>query len=195
MRNAPMNSGNETISDQEATLSLLRLRARDVEDMDIIAACLQDALVPLREVSWLPQEKRLALILNRFMWERRPRDRAAGPEATGPEDGAADDASLEEGEVQPLHWRSHTALVFDRVRRVQSCGFDRRDRNQLLNLLTLASRPDSITFVFSGAARLRLEVARICCHLCDVGEPWPSWALPQHEAAVPPGTLAPENAP
>ena len=36
----------------------LRLKAVDAEDLSVIAACLQDALIPLREMVYLPDEHR-----------------------------------------------------------------------------------------------------------------------------------------
>ena len=36
----------------------LRLRAVDADDLSVIAACLQDALVPLSEMAYLPDQRR-----------------------------------------------------------------------------------------------------------------------------------------
>ena len=48
----------------------LKLRAHDAEDLAALAACLQDALVPLADVVYLKAEKRFVMVANRFMWER-----------------------------------------------------------------------------------------------------------------------------
>ena len=53
----------------------LKLRARDGGDLEMIAAILQDALVPLDSMKYLPQEQRFALMLNRFRWEGAPKER------------------------------------------------------------------------------------------------------------------------
>lgn len=162
----------------------LKLRARDIEDMDVIASCVQDALVPLRDICWMKREKRLILVLNRFMWEIAQPDAAAAASGTSG-DGQADgdDASFEDAEARPTHWRSNATLVFDKVKRVQACNIDPKQRDQFLNLLTIATEPKRITLIFSDDARLRIEVSEIRCHLSDVGEPWPSWSVPRHEAA------------
>ena len=47
----------------------LRLRARDADDLAVIAACVQDALVPVVDMAFLPTEKRFVLALNRFRWD------------------------------------------------------------------------------------------------------------------------------
>lgn len=157
----------------------LKLRARDVADMDVIAACLQDALVPLRDLCWLKREKRFVLVANRFLWEQAEGEATAAEPA--PE--AEDDARFEDAEARPLRWRCNAAVIFDKVRAVRVQGVDLAARDQFLNLLTIASEPKRITLHFSDQARLRLEVAEIRCHLTDLGEPWPTWAVPQHETA------------
>ncbi|HLS67766.1 MAG TPA: DUF2948 family protein [Kiloniellales bacterium] len=164
----------------------LKLRGRDVEDMDIIASCLQDALVPLRDIRWLKREKRLVLVANRFMWEcvgagAGPAD-PSSPVQPQAEEG---DASFEDAEARRPHWRTNATLIFDKIKSVKSSGIDTGTRDQFLNLLTIASEPKRITLVFSDEGRLRLEVSEIRCHLSDVGEPWPSWSLPQHEDGEP----------
>ena len=52
--------------------ALLKLRARDARDLETIAACVQDALVALGGMKYLPRERRFALMLNRFRWEAAP---------------------------------------------------------------------------------------------------------------------------
>ena len=47
----------------------LKLRARDPEDLRVLSACLQDALVPLADIAYLKPEQRFVLVVNRFMWE------------------------------------------------------------------------------------------------------------------------------
>lgn len=151
--------------------------------MDVIASCVQDALVPLRDISWMKRDRRLILVLNRFMWEQAQSDVPGTDEGLTPAtpDGSAGDASFEDAEARATHWRSNATLVFDKVKRVQTCGIDPKDRDQFLNLLTIASEPKRITLIFSAEARLRLEISEIRCHLSDVGEPWPSWSVPRHE--------------
>ncbi len=171
--------------------------------MDVIAACVQDALVPLRDVRWMKREKRFVMVLNRFLWERAGKDalesesrsEGDGPAQAKPGSGepGADasggdelggDASFEDADARPVNWRSNAALVFDKVRRVQALGVDLTARDQFLNLLTIASEPKCITLHFSDHARIRLEMADIRCHLTDLGEPWPTWSVPEHREAA-----------
>ena len=55
----------------------LKLIAEDPADLTVLAACLQDALVPVSDMAWLKDEGRFALAVNRFMWER-PAESAGG---------------------------------------------------------------------------------------------------------------------
>ena len=61
----------------------LKLRAVDSEDMSIISACLQDALIAGNDLSFLPGEHRFVLVAQRFKWENCPEflrpDRAQKP--------------------------------------------------------------------------------------------------------------------
>src|SRR5215813_15441067 len=47
----------------------LKLRAEDAEDLAIISACLQDALVPVRDLAFVPEDREFLLVANRFRWE------------------------------------------------------------------------------------------------------------------------------
>ena len=47
----------------------LKLIALDKDDIAIVSTHLQDAVVKVGDIVWLPAEKRLVLGLNRFDWE------------------------------------------------------------------------------------------------------------------------------
>ena len=180
----------------------LKLRAHDAEDLGALAACLQDALVPLAEVVYLKSEKRFVMVANRFMWERGAED-APAPEpmaTSGDQSGAVNrdesaDAGFEEAEAGPLYYRVNCAVCFDRVRKVRFRGLDPREKDQILNLLTIevepgevepgAAAPGVVLLVFSGGGTIRLEVRAIRCHLEDLGEPWPTRWRPSHAEAEP----------
>ncbi len=160
----------------------LKLRAKDAEDLRALAACLQDALVPLAEVAYLQSEKRFVMVANRFKWE------SGAEEAPGdaPGDVSGDetsDAPFEETEAGPRYRRVHCAICFDRVRNVQFRDLDPRRKDQILNLLTLEAEPGTIQLLFSGGGAIRLEVSAIRCHLEDLGEPWPTRWRPSHAEA------------
>lgn len=157
----------------------LKLRAHDAEDLGALAACLQDALVPLADVVYLKAEKRFVMIANRFMWERGAEETPA-PVAPEPGDEGAD-ARFEEAEARPLYYRVNCAVYFDWVRKVRFRGLDPREKDQILNLLTLEVESGALLLEFSGGGTIRLEVRDIRCHLEDLGEPWPTRWRPSHD--------------
>src|SRR5690242_1042714 len=96
---------------------LLKLRARDARDLETVAACVQDALVALGDIRYLPRERRFGLMLNRFRWEAAPAERrTAGPAAPG------DVSFADQGEAE--YERIHSALTFDRVRAAKRKGLE-----------------------------------------------------------------------
>ena len=155
----------------------LKLRAHDAEDLGALAACLQDALVPLADVVYLKAEKRFVMVANRFMWERGAQAMPV-PGATGGE--GSTDARFEEAEARPLYYRVNCAVYFDWVRKVRFRGLDPREKDEILNLLTVKAEPSAVLLEFSGGGTIRLEVRDIRCHLEDLGEPWPTRWRPSH---------------
>jgi hypothetical protein len=135
---------------------LLRLRAEDDEDIAVFSAVLQDALVSVADIAFLPDEQRFLLVANRFRWERNVRSERTDFE------------------------RIHTGFRADAVIAVKYRGFRRRDPDRLLELLAITAQDGTITLEFAGDASVRLEVDRILCHLEDIGEPWPTRWRPDH---------------
>jgi hypothetical protein len=48
----------------------LRLRARDADDLAVLSAALQDAIVPVHDITFLRPERSFVMALNRFCWEQ-----------------------------------------------------------------------------------------------------------------------------
>jgi len=142
----------------------LKLRAEDADDLAVISACLQDALVAVRDLAFIPQDRTFLMAANRFRWE-----------------GAARPERAEVG-----YQRILCGITFGAVAGVSYIGFRRSEDDRILSLLTI--RPwhdgegDAIRLEFSGGAAIRLDVARILCHAQDVGEPWPTQWQPRHDA-------------
>ena len=147
----------------------LKLRAEDEEDLRTMAAILQDALVPVSEITFLPEERRFVLVANRFRWEAMPNQ---APTAAEP------------GEEPPpgaLFERILTGLCFEGVTAVRLRNIDRRRRIQILELLHLDWEPGCITLLFAGDSVIRLETESIAGRLDDICEPWPTPFRPRHE--------------
>ena len=134
----------------------LKLRAEDDDDLAVISAILQDALVTVGEMVFLPEEQRFVLVANRFRWE---------PQGDGPRHDFE---------------RILTGLRVDGVRKVQRRGFHPREAERILALLAIRAEPGALLFDFAGGSSIRLDVERVLCHLDDFGEPWPTRWRPRH---------------
>lgn len=137
----------------------LRLWATDADDLKVIAALCQDAVLPAHEMLWDQSARSFALLLNRFRWEDR-----RSPE------------------------RVQSVMTIGDVRRVQSQGVT-RDKDVVLSLLTIAWQAaedgtGALELTFAGDGALRLEVECLDLRLHDVTRPYtaPSRRQPEHPA-------------
>lgn len=158
----------------------LKLCAKDVEDLAVIAAFAQDALVPIGEMAFLPADRRFVLALNRFRW-----DRSGAPGAEAAEGGSTDrqtgDAAFFDPDQRRRGFeRVMSGLRFESITAVRTKGIDLRNRDRILELLTIHAEPGAILLVFSGTAIIRLETDELRCYLEDFGEAWPTRSVPHH---------------
>ncbi|MCU0904476.1 MAG: DUF2948 family protein [Tabrizicola sp.] len=144
----------------------LRLIARDVEDLKVISTLLQDAVLPVTEMTYDPKRRRFALLLNRFRWEDR----------------------TEAEQVGRAYERVRSLLVVDDVRKVQSMGFDRAEKDLVLSLLSMDFTPGvdgmgRLTLTLAGDGAVALDVETLEVRLDDVTRPYraPSGKVPHHE--------------
>jgi hypothetical protein len=153
-----------------STDGALKLKAEDAEDLAIIAAHLQDAIACLAEMRYVPEERRFALVVERFLWEDR--------------DGSKD------AEGRPLR-AVRAGLHFDRVSGIQVRGIDQTKHETILELLTiLPGRPpqsatvtgqaDEITLLFAGGGEIRLKIDCLACWMRDLETPRPTGIRPRH---------------
>lgn len=153
----------------------LKLRVKDEEDLAVVAACLQDALVPIGDMSFLPQDRRFVMVANRFRWE------AQGQPAPAASREARDVAF--EDDAGPSYERVNCGVWIEGVRAVRTQGIDFRDRSRILDLLTLRKTDDGLLMIFAGDATVRLEIDGFAAFVEDIGEGWPTRWRPNHEAA------------
>lgn len=148
----------------------LRLKAADCEDLGVIAACLQDARIPLKEMVFQPAERRFLAAFTRYRRE------------------VMDDPSSCDGITECA-----SALVVDGVAEVKYRGIDPADPDRELSLLTVATSPGRgdrthVDLIFEGDASIQLRVDRIAARLDDFGEPVVSKVTPcDHFAGAPAG--------
>ena len=142
----------------------LRLAAIDEEDLAVVSAHVQDAVLKVGDMIYLPQERRFALAMNRFIWEK------AG-------DGKRRDFE-----------RRRTALTFDRVSKVRTHKIDRDRPEAVLELLAVRfaatdSPAGQVSLVFAGGAAVEIDIEVIEVRLADLGAAWATRAKPAHDLA------------
>ena len=142
----------------------LKLVALDLDDVEVVSAHVQDALVRLGDILWQPREHRFVMALKRFDWMNAVDARAG---------------------ATPDYRRCRTALRFERVTACKCRGLDQSAKDALLNLLAVefvAHDPPSgtVTLTFSGGGVIRLDVECLEVELVDLGEVFTAAACPDH---------------
>ncbi|MCE0504148.1 MULTISPECIES: DUF2948 family protein [unclassified Roseivivax] len=144
---------------EDASAKPLNLGAMDPDDLAVLAALVQDAVLPVTEITWRRGPRQLALLVNRL----RREESAAGVE------------------------RVQSLLVIENVTRVASQGIDRSDRDTVLQILTVEFHPGedaagAVEITLAGDGALRAEVEALELRLKDVTRPYhaPSGKLPRH---------------
>ncbi|HKU93829.1 MAG TPA: DUF2948 family protein [Vineibacter sp.] len=141
----------------------LKLSAFDGDDLQVISAAMQDALVAIKDIGWFAAEKRLVLVANRFRWE-----------APADAEGA---------------WsRTHSALVFHEVAAVRHVDMPLGEPDRILELLSVAVEAadgdkTAVLLRFAAHRTIRVEAPKLLCHLEDLGDPWPTRWRPSHPGA------------
>jgi len=126
-----------------------KLIALDADDLAVISAHVQDALVRAGDIVWRQAEKRLVIGMSRLDW-----DQAVS------------------GEIAPR--RLIAALRFDRVLSCKSRNIDLEALDTALDLLGIEFHPGeppggNAVLLFASGAALRLDVECLECELADLG--------------------------
>ncbi len=137
--------------------SLLKLRALDSEDVQVISAVLQDAIAPVCDMIFKKDEKNFVMVVHRLRREKNS------------------DKELE---------RICCAVNILGVEQVQTHNVDLRNHGQMLELLALLHEDKALTFVFAADARIRLTLGHWSLVVEDFAEPWPAFCNPCHEEAA-----------
>jgi len=150
-----------------ANVDELKLVVLDRDDIEVVSAHVQDALVRVADIFWQPREQRFVMALNRFDWMT-----------------AADSKAKSNADYR----RCRTALRFERVIGCKCRNLDQSNKDARLNLLAVefAERDAPaglVTMTFSGGGVIRLEVECLEAELADLGEIFAADACPNHFAA------------
>jgi hypothetical protein len=139
----------------------LKLLALDSEDLEVISAHVQDAVVRVADMGYARGDRRFALLMNRFDWETGRQNRR------------------DKGQ------RKRAALHFDAVQSVVTAGYDPNASEGVLELLDIAFMPIDgpagiIELRFAGGGTVRLGVECLEARLADLGATWGASATPTH---------------
>jgi len=139
----------------------LKLLATSDEDLRVVSAHLQDAIVSTQDIISLKKNRIFLIQLNRFMWE-----------------------DVEKG-IFRKNKRIRTVLKFDNVINVLSKNINTNESKNFLDFLTIESNllPDNsyeIKLIFSGNTMIKIKAEVIDVTLDDQGAPWESKTQPKH---------------
>ncbi len=141
----------------------LKLAAVDEEDLAVLSAFVQDAVLKVGDMVYLPGQNRFAIAMNRFGWEVA-------------------------GDRSQTYERRRAALIIDRVRAVRTTHIDRDRPDAVLELLAVQFMPGelpdgTIELCFAGGGGVRLDVECIETRLTDLGAAWSTERKPWHAVA------------
>src|SRR5262245_66619651 len=105
----------------------LKLSVADAEDLEVVAAICQDALLPVSGMAFLQDERRFVLALNRFRWDQAPEGAAGAVPADG-----KDAPFWDKDDGGPVYERVLCGLTFANVSAVRSKQIDLRKRDEIL---------------------------------------------------------------
>jgi Protein of unknown function (DUF2948) len=158
-----------------ARSSRLKLAAADAEDLQVLSARLQDAVLKLKDASWQPKKRRFAAVVNRLQWESGGKTRV------------------------------RAGLHFDGVLKVQSQNVKLGAGEAVVSVLAVTFTPNEpgtsnepgtpnkpggegsedpggvVELVLAGGGTVRLTVECINAELSDMTSAWTARGRPDHE--------------
>lgn len=141
----------------------IKIAALDEEDLAVISAHLQDAVMPVGDLRWMKSTGKLSVVANRYVH-------------FGNKDGSGE--------------RRLCGVQISRVRRVSSRNIMMNDKTAIVSLLAMTFIPGAeapegtIELSFAGGGAVRIEVECIEVAMADLSEAWPARARPDHDAEL-----------
>ena len=145
-------------------MKLLKLHALDEDDLGVISAHLQDAVIKIGDMRYLEKDQQFIMLLNRFDWQD----------------------ALTPKKRKKTYTRYRTGLQFAHVRSVKHSRLMQTNKQAVIDLLAIEFTSDqapsgTITLVFAGGGAVKLEVECIEARLSDLGPAWETGNLPDHD--------------
>jgi len=142
-------------------ITKLKLLGKDVHDLNVFSAYLQDSVIVANDIKFLPKTKKLICVFNRFMWEDAEKGIFRGNK------------------------RIRSALVFDNVLMVKSKGINPKKKTKILEFLAIKTEIKNnyfdIRLIFSGDSILLVKAEEIESSLEDFGKTWETNYKPKHK--------------
>ena len=140
----------------------LKLIAKTEEDLRVVSAHLQDAIVNVTDVANLKKNKIFLMQLNRFMWE-----------------------DVEKG-VFRKNKRIRTILKFENVIKAHAKNINQSKGNKFLDFLTIETNQMidnnyEMKIVFAGDSIIKIIAEVIEVTLDDQGDAWDTKNIPKHK--------------
>ncbi|MFO1034012.1 MAG: DUF2948 family protein [Hyphomicrobiales bacterium] len=138
---------------------MLHLTAFDAEDLSVISAQMQDAVIRFGDIRYLIKQRQFVLVANRFAWD-----------------------------ATPAKERRRSGLQITDVTGAKRMGPQAPVADTILSLLAITFVPASdglsgvMTLNFSGGHAIALSVDCIDVHLDDLGPAWTTELTPEHGA-------------
>ena len=141
------------ISPAEQLLAL-SLQVRTSDEIKILSALLQDALIAGTDMVFEKSDGTFILVANRFCWELQN---------------------------EPQQMRCMCGIKFGDVRHVRMRGLT-AEKTQFYNLLAIEYEEgeEHVVLVFSGGGGIQLEISNVLVVVKDLAAPHPSFARPDH---------------
>ena len=138
---------------------MLKLTAEDQDDLTILSAQMQDAVLRVGDMRYLKKQHQFAMVANRFAWD-----------------------------AQPKAERRRTGLNVNTVLAAQRLGFAQADDDMVLSLLSVTFDPGQegaghVVLTFSGGFSIRLQVECLDVQMSDMGPGWSTQSTPDHGEA------------
>lgn len=133
----------------------LRLLAEDADDLQIISAALQDAILRPVDIQWERKARCLTLVLSRFCWE------CGGQRVM---------TAMQFGDVQAVKSR--------RLPRAPESALELL----AIDFMPTEAPSGRVIMMFAGGGDLRIDVECLDAVLTDLSDRWPARAAPAHPA-------------
>ena len=144
----------EDITNNNSEEGIIRIKAQDLDECDMISALLQDSIVKISECHFFEEQKCFRLLLNRFCWEHAHKFE----------------------EHQSYH-RVHSGLY---IHNVKSVILTHMKNHHFYNLLAMHASSNEINLLFSDHKHICIEVDGILVYLKDLHEKYPTLSKPEH---------------